>query len=297
MKRNMWQLLQIELYKIFKKPRTYLAFGIIVGFIILIQVGLLVNGKEFLGFMMGSVNESMDIEFDKVINGYWVCFAILNLLLVHVPILVALVSGDIVSGEASMGTLRLLVAKPVSRTQIIIAKFLASSAYVFMMLLCIALTGLFISLAIFGKNDLLVAKAESMRIIDAGDVMWRYFCAFGFAFVAMMVVASLALFLSVLSENSIGPIVATVGIIILCTLVSEMEIPLYQKYIKPYLFTSYMLGWKGFFYINYNEDNETIKGSIENLPAVLKSLGALLTYIAFFLSASIFAFRKKDILS
>jgi len=40
-----------------------------------------------------------------------------------VPILVALVAGDVVSGEASMGTLRLLAAKPVSRAQIILAKY------------------------------------------------------------------------------------------------------------------------------------------------------------------------------
>jgi ABC-2 type transport system permease protein len=127
--------------------------------------------------------------------------------------------------------------------------------------------------------------------------MWRYLCAFGFAFIAMLVVAALSLLLSTLSENSIGPIVATVGIIIICTLISEMEIPLYQKYIRPYLFTSYMLGWKGFFYINFNDDNQTIKGSMENLPAVLKSLAALFTYIVLFVTASVLIFKRKDILS
>jgi len=293
----MWKLFQIELFKIFKKPRTYLSFAIITGFIFLIQLGLLVNGKEFLSFMMGSVNEMMDVDYKSVINGYWVCFAILNLLLIHVPILVALVAGDIISGEASMGTLRLLAAKPVSRTQIILAKFFASSVYVFLLLVWIAFISLFVSLLIFGSDNLMVAKVSDLRIIEAGDVMWRYFYAFGFAFIAMLVVAALSLLLSTLSENSIGPIVATVGIVILCTLISEMEIPIYQKYIRPYLFTSYMLGWKGFFYINYNEDNQTIKGSIENLPAILKSIAALFAYIVLFVSASVIIFKRKDILS
>jgi len=111
------------------------------------------------------------------------------------------------------------------------------------------------------------------------------------------VVAAISLLLSVLSENSIGPIVATVGIIIVCTLISEMEIPIYQKYIKPYLFTTYMLGWKGFFYIGSTEDGETIKGSIQYLPGILKSIAALLVYIVALVSASVFIFRKKDILS
>ncbi|MBL7702379.1 MAG: ABC transporter permease [Ferruginibacter sp.] len=293
----MWNLLQIELYKIFRKPRTYLAFAIIAAFIFLIQLGLLVNGKDWMKFMLGSLDETMAFNYDELINGYAVCFVVLNLLLVHVPILVALVAGDVVSGEASMGTLRLLAAKPVSRTQIILAKYFATAVYVFALLLWIAIISLVISIAVFGTNDLVVAKTNGLQVIESNDVLWRYFCAFGFAFIAMMVVAAISLLLSVLSENSIGPIVATVGIIIVCTLISEMEIPIYQKYIKPYLFTTYMLGWKGFFYIGSTDDNETIRGSIQYLPGILKSIAALLVYIVALVGASVFIFRKKDILS
>ncbi len=293
----MWSLLQIELFKIFKKPRTYLAFVIIALFIFLIQLGLLVNGKEWMMFMLGSLDETMNIEYDKLVNGYAVCFFVLNLLLVHVPILVALVAGDVVSGEASMGTLRLIAAKPVSRTQIILSKYFATAIYVFALLLWIAVISLVVSIAVFGENDLVVAKTSGLQLIESSDVLWRYFYAFGFAFIAMMVVAAISLLLSTLSENSIGPIVATVGIIIVCTLISEMEIPIYQKYIKPYLFTTYMLGWKGFFYIGSTPDGETIKGSIQYLPGILKSLAALLLYIVALVSASVFIFRKKDILS
>ena len=293
----MWNLLQIELFKIFKKPRTYLAFAIIAAFIFLIQLGLFVNGKDWLKFMLGSLDETMDIEYNKLNNGYAVCYFVLNLLLVHVPILVALVAGDVVSGEASVGTLRLLASKPVSRTQIILAKYFATAVYVFALLLWIAVISLAVSIAVFGVNDLVVAKTSGLQVIESGDVLWRYFCAFGFAFIAMMVVAAISLLLSTLSENSIGPIVATVGIIIVCTLVSEMEIPIYQKYIKPYLFTTYMLGWKGFFYIGSTEDGETIRGSIQYLPGILKSIAALLVYIIALVSASVYIFRRKDILS
>lgn len=293
----MWNLLQIELYKIFRKPRTYLAFAIIAAFIFLIQLGLLVNGKDWMKFMLGSLDETMAFNYDELVNGYAVCFVVLNLLLVHVPILVALVAGDVVSGEASMGTLRLVAAKPVSRTQIILAKYFATAVYVFALLLWIALISLIVSIAVFGQNDLVVAKENGLHVIEANDVLWRYFCAFGFAFIAMMVVAAISLLLSVLSENSIGPIVATVGIIIVCTLISEMEIPIYQKYIKPYLFTTYMLGWKGFFYIGSTEENQTIAGSIQYLPGILKSIAALLVYIVALVGTSVFIFRKKDILS
>jgi len=293
----MWKLLQIETFKIFRKPRTYLAFAIIAAFIFLIQIGLFVNGRDLMKFMIGSLDETMEIDYKKLVNGYWVCYFILNLLLVHVPILVALVAGDIVSGEANVGTLRLLATKPVSRTEIILAKYFAIGLYVFVLLVWIALISLVVSIAMFGTNDLYVAKQNGVQLIESGDVLWRYFYAFGFAFLAMMVVAAISLLLSTLAANSIGPIVSTVGVIVICTLVSEMEIPIYQTYVKPYLFTTYMLGWKGFFYIGSTEDGETIKGSIQYLPAILKSVAALMVYIVGLVSASVYIFRKKDILS
>lgn len=293
----MWNLLQIELFKIFRKPRTYLAFGAIAAFILLIQLALLVNGKEYLQFVLGFLDDSFEIPYERINNGYWICFAILNLLLIHVPILVALVAGDIVSGEANMGTLRLLVSKPISRTQLILTKFMASVVYVLALLLWMALFALLLSVILFGADDVVVAKSIELHQIEQADVLWRYFAAFGFAALALILVAALSLFLSTLAENSIGPIVATVCVIIVCTLISEMQIPVYNKYLKPYLFTTYMLGWKGFFYIGVDDEGQTIRGSIQNFPAILKSIGMLTAYIIFFVSASVFVFRKKDILS
>ncbi|HNU88051.1 MAG TPA: ABC transporter permease subunit [Ferruginibacter sp.] len=293
----MWKLLQIELYKIFRKPRTYIAFGAIAAFILLIQLALLANGKDYLQFGLGFLDDSFEIPYDKINNGYWICFLVLNLLLIHVPILVALVAGDIVSGEANMGTLRLLVSKPISRTQLVLAKFFAAVTYVIALLAWMALFALVLSIVLFGTGDVVVAKSMEMHQIEKVDVLWRYFAAFGFAALALILVASLSLLLSVLSDNSIGPIVGTVCIIIVCTLISEMQIPLYDKYLRPYLFTTYMLGWKGFFYIAVDGDGQTIRGSVENMPAILKSIGVIVTYTLVFVTASVMVFRKKDILS
>lgn len=293
----MWKLLQIELYKIFKKPRTYIAFGAIAAIILLIQIALLINGKEYVRFMLSSLDDTLDIPYAQIRNGYWICFAILNLLLIHVPILVALVSGDIVAGESGMGTLRLLLTKPISRTTIILTKFLACVIYTLVLLVWMAILSLALSVLLFGVNDLIVAKEYELLQIEQADVLWRYMAAFGFAAVALLVVASLSFLLSVVSENSIGPIVATVVIIIVFTIMSEMRIPIYDNTVKPYLFTTHMLGWKGFFYINSNDDGETIRGSLQNVGAIMKSLAVLVAYIVIFVSAAVVIFRRKDVLS
>lgn len=293
----MWTLLKIELHKIFRRPRTYIPFAAIAAMILIIQLGLKFDGKSYLELMMSSLSDSFYIPYGIVMNGYLVAFVILNTLLIQVPLLIALVAGDMVAGEANMGTLRLLVIRPISRTRLMLAKFYASVIYTVLLLVWMALLALFLSMWIFGTNDMLIARNTVMEQIQASDVLWRYIAAFGYATVALSTVAALAFLLSVFAENSIGPIVSTISIVIVLTILSEMRIPLYDNTVKPWLFTSHMLAWKGFFYSQSNGEGAAIPGSVENLPAILRSLGILLAYIVLMVSAAIWAFRKKDILS
>jgi ABC-2 type transport system permease protein len=293
----MWQLLQIELFKVFRKSRTYISFGAIAAMIIIIQAALKYDGQSYIELILGSLKDSLVIPYEKILNGYFVCFIVLNLLLIHVPLLVALVAGDAVAGEANMGTLRLLVSKPVSRTGLLLAKFGASVIYTALLLLWMALLALLLSVLIFGTNDIIVARNDMVEIIGRKDVLWRYAAAFGFAAVALTTVAALAFLLSVFADNSIGPIVSCISIVIVFTILSEMQIPLYDKTVKPYLFTSHMLAWKGFFYTRMDAGGNSIPGSVENLDAIMRSLCVLLGYIVLFLSAAIIIFKKKDILS
>lgn len=296
----MWKLLKLELYKIFKRPRTYIAFGAIAAIVILIQIALKFDGKSYIDLLLSNLEGSFDFtdEFkSKLLNGYLICFVILNTLLIQMPLLVALIAGDSIAGEANMGTLRLSLTRPISRTQYMIVKFMASVIYTVMLLVWMAALALFASMLLFGTNDMVVLRSEGIEQMLRFDVLWRYFAAFGYAAVALTTVAALAFLLSVFAENAIGPIIATMSIVIVFTILSEMNIPIYDNTVKPYLFTSHMVAWKGFFYVKATGDGTTINGSIENLPAILRSLLILLIYTGLFFSAAVWVFRKKDILS
>jgi ABC-2 type transport system permease protein len=293
----MWKLLQIELFKIFRRPRTYIPFGAIAAMVLIIQLGLKFDGRSYLELMMSSLSDSFYIPYNMIMNGYLVAFVILNTLLIQVPLLVALVAGDTIAGEANMGTLRLLVSRPFSRTQLMLVKFGASVIYTVLLLVWMAILALFLSMLLFGTNDMLIARNNVMEQIRASDVLWRYIAAFGYATVALSTVAALAFLLSVFAENSIGPIVSTISIVIVLTILSEMRIPLYDNTVKPWLFTSHMLAWKGFFYSRSNGEGAAVPGTVENLPAILRSLGILLAYIVAFVTAAIWVFKKKDILT
>jgi ABC-2 type transport system permease protein len=293
----MWQLLQIEIFKIFRKPRTYISFGAIAVMVIIIQIALKFDGQSYIELLIGSLNDSLDIPYAHILNGFFVCFIILNLLLIHIPLLIALVAGDSIAGEANMGTLRLLASKPVSRTKLMIAKFMATVVYTALLLMWLTFIALLLSILLFGTNDILIARNDALEIIRSNDVMWRYLAAFAFATLALTTVAALAFLLSVFAENSIGPIVSTISIVIIFTILSEMQIPLYDRTIKPFLFTSHMLAWKGFFYSKVNAGGSAIPGTIENLRAIGKSAMILVLYIVGFVSTAIVVFNKKDILS
>ena len=291
----MWSLLKIELFKVFKRPRTYIAFIAVLAIVVLIQVAIYADGAKYMDFVLKDVKDNFDV-IGNPLNGYFVCFVILQTLLIHVPLLVALVSADMIAGEANMGTLRLLITKPVSRTKLLLSKFFASAIYAVILLIWIAILGLFVSMLIFGTDGLMNAKSYEIIILNGDDIFWRYLLAFGFAAIALITVSSVGFFFSIFAENSLGPIVATMSVIIVFTILTTLDIPLFQS-VKDYFFTSHMIAWKGFFEMKLNADGESIPGTIRNLPAVLRSAGVLLLHIVLLVGASIFIFKRKDVLS
>ena len=291
----MKQIISIELYKIFRRPRTYIAFGAIAALIMVIQFGLKMDGQSYAAFLMKDINDTLTVD-GKVLNGYLICYILLQLLLVHVPLLVALIAADMISGEANLGTLRLLYTTPYSRTQFVIGKFIAASIYTIVLLIWLAFLALFVSMFIFGTDDLFLMKSNYVVLIQETDVLWRYVGAFVFASFALLTVTSLGFLMSSISNNSIGPIVGTMSAIVFFTILSTLNIPLFAT-VKPYLFTTHMNNWKEFFDIQVNENNEAIYGTILNVAKIKNSIIVLSLHILLFVTASVVITKRKDILS
>ncbi|HEX4886658.1 MAG TPA: ABC transporter permease subunit [Luteibaculaceae bacterium] len=291
----MYTLFKLELYKIFKRPRTFIAFGALTAFVVVLQLGLKSDGKEFIDFFLGDLSNTFKFE-GNLLNGYAVCFFILLSLIIHIPLLVVLISGDMISGEANMGTLRLLLSKPITRTQFVLGKFAATFVYVLCLLIWFAVLALVLSVWIFGTGDILHMKNEYIVQINSGDVLWRYILAFLYAALALTTIAALSFFISLFAENSIGPIVATMCVIIVSTILNTLNIPSFVA-VKPYLFTSYLTDWRGFFDIDLNSANEAIKGSLANPSKMITGASILLGHIAAFIGLSIYFLKRKDILT
>ena len=121
-------LVKIELFKIFKKWRTYIGF-IAIGILVpLLHLAMYMEGQKSLNFITRGLRESF-VLVGNLLNGYWISYLILNALTIHIPFLVALVAGDLLAGEATAGTYRVLITRPISRMQVVTSKFIAGFIY------------------------------------------------------------------------------------------------------------------------------------------------------------------------
>ncbi len=134
-----------------------------------------------------------------------------------------------------------------------------------------------------GRGDLILL-GRTIVILPAAEVAWRFLVAYAFALWAMVTIASLSFFFSAFVENAIGPIVATMGVLIVFSVVSVIPLPVLDT-VKPYLFTSYMNLWQEAFYNPLNWES------------IRKGMVCFGAYSVVSVLSAWVIFIKKDILS
>ena len=278
----MWKLTIIELYKIFTRKRSYIGFGAVVIIILIAQGAMLWEGQSMHEFLTKNLTEAFYMQ-GNLVNGYLMTYLVLNFLWVHIPLLIVIVTGDLFSGEAHGGTFRLILARPISRAHLVTAKFIAAIVYTLVLMGIFSVTSLGLGVLLFGKGDLMVIF-NAINILPEHDIFWRFVSAFAYGFAGMVSVASLSLLLSSMANNSLGPILSTMAIIILFTMISTFEFSFF-RYIKPFLLTSYLDSWQMFFSF------ELDKGLI------IRDIFILFFHSILFYLITLMHFNRKDILT
>ncbi len=279
----LWKNTYNEFIKILAKPRSYIGVGALTLLIGIIIFAMKADGESIVSFVTASFEQTLSFN-GHIVNGNLIAFIILQMLIVHIPLLVALITGDLISGEAAMGTIRMLATKPISRTQIVLSKFIAGAVYTLFLTIWLGFLALVVSRFIFGTGDLIVLNSDGLVILQDADILWRFGLGFIVAFLALLTVSTLSICLSAFAENSIGPIVSTMAIIILFTIIGTLDVTVFDS-IKPYLFTTHMASWRSFF-----EDPVPFDD-------IKQSIIVLVVHNVVLVAIAIFKFSKKDITS
>lgn len=274
------RLIKLEFSKLFRRGLTYIGFGAILLIVLIIHAGMYAEGRKLLDLLMKNLSDVFVFQGD-LINVYTVSYIILNSLWIHIPILVAIVSGDMLSGEAGRGTFRLLLTRPVSRLGLVTAKYITAQIYTAMLVIFLMLLSLGVGRIFYPTGDMIVL-INTINIFSQTDVLWRFLAAFAYGIISMWVVSGLAFLFSGLSASSLSSVLSTMAVIIVFTIISNFSLGIFEV-IKPFLFTTYLNGWMLFFDDPVNWDK------------VISYAAIMIFHITAFFVATLVIFRKKDI--
>src|ERR1700677_749724 len=135
-------------------------------------------------------------------NGVFLSFIALSLLLILVlPVVVAVVAGDSIAGEAGYGTLRYLLAVPAGRTRLLAVKFAAIMVFGLAATVIVAAVSLAAGAALFPVGPVTLLSGTTVALSDGLLrllFVTLYICA------AMAAIGALGLAISTFTEHSIG---------------------------------------------------------------------------------------------
>ncbi|MBM4168737.1 MAG: hypothetical protein FJ215_06225 [Ignavibacteria bacterium] len=278
----MFRLVFYEAVKTFLKKRTYLGF-LIVGVIVpIVEVAMKVEGGRFIQAATRTLRQDF-IFVGSLFNGWYVSYWMMQSLWVHIPLLITFVAGDQLAGEATSGTYRLILTRPVTRTKIFFSKYIVTLIYSIVFVLFLAILSIGLALILLGKGNLLVFD-RGILILPAADVAYRFCAAYIFATWSIVTIASIAFFFSSFVENAIGPIVATMGLLVVFLILVVLPVEAFEP-IRPYLFAQHMNLWQHAFRDPIAWDE------------IGRGIAVLGSYSAAAVGASWWIFTRKDILS
>jgi ABC-2 type transport system permease protein len=171
-------------------------------------------------------------------NGVFLSFIALSLLLILVlPVVVAVVAGDSIAGEAGYGTLRYLLAVPAGRTRLLVVKYATIVVWCMAAVFIVSAIALAVGVVLFPVGPVTLLSGDTVSV-GAGlvRVLWvtLYLCA------AMAAIGAIGLAISTFTEHAIGAIAALMILVVASEVVDN--IPQFAT-VAPYLPTHW---WNSF---------------------------------------------------
>lgn len=243
-------MIGVELVKLARRPRSWVAIALLCLLPVLVAVFVAVT------HVVPPPGQGPTLLSTVLSNGELFPAAALAIVLpIFLPVAVAVVAGDAIAGEASSGMLRYLLARPVARTRLLLAKLIALIAYVLLAVVAVAVTSYVAGRLLFGDKPValtpggistanIVANSLSGTAMTPLDVALRTAGAVAFIAVSMLGVGAIALFLSTLTDSALGAALGALAVLV----GSEVLVTLHAAdAVSPYLPTEYWLSWVDFF--------------------------------------------------
>lgn len=237
--------LRNELWKLFGKKRTYIGFGAF----------LLAQNLMLLAFHFTHWQRQVELVLEG--NGYlaqeYISALTVSLvmlipqILLLMPLYTALVGGDLVAKEAEDGTLRMILARPVSRFRLLLAKWLAGVMFSAVLVLALGATALFFARLWFPWRGMFVLSVwpESIfNLMPAGTGVKLYATSHLLMTLDAITIVGLGFMFSCFNMKPAAATILALSFMFI-NLVME-HIPFfeqYQEWFLPYHFRVWLLAY------------------------------------------------------
>ena len=228
------RLFGAELRLVFGRRRNLLLLAVTVVFPVVIGIALRVAAPHPQG------GNGPGVAFFNQLagNGVFLTFIALSTLLILVlPVVVAVVAGDSVAGEAGYGTLRYLLAVPAGRTRLLAVKFAAIVVFGLAATVIVSAVSLVVGAALFPVGPVTLLSGATVPLAEG---LLRVLFVTLYVAAAMAALGAIGLAISTLTEHAIGAI-ATIAILVVTSEVVD-QVPQLAA-IGPYLPTHWWLSF------------------------------------------------------
>ena len=233
--RQWCRLLGSELRLIFRRWRNLALLGVLVVLPVVLGIGLRV-AMPHGGGGGGGPNATFFVQLAG--NGVFLAFIALTILLTLVlPLVIAVVAGDSIAGEAGLGTLRYLLTVPAGRTRLLSVKYAAVVIFGLASCLLVSAVSLVIGVILFPVGPVTLLSGTTVSLPEG---LLRLLYVTLYVAAGMAALAAIGVAISTLTEHPIGAIAA----ILVLAVASEVADNVAQfAVIHPYLPTHFWLSF------------------------------------------------------
>lgn len=252
---NLLSLIQNENMKIYRRPRTWAMAAIVLAATIAFAFLLRSFGNDVTLSAIGYMSNSASLAF-------------------LVFIFSVVIAADIVAGEFTWGTIKLLLIRPVGRSKVLLSKYIAVLLYMLGLLALLFVSSLAIGLILFG------AAAPEGAPFTMSGVLKEY----GFRIVDLTINVTFAFMISTVFRSSTLAISLAFIIMFASGSVMTALIALKKEWGKYMLFANTDLG------VYFGGRQPPFEGMTLGFSVTM-----LLLYYAVFLALAWTIFRKRDV--
>lgn len=266
-------MLLAELRTLFRRTMVKALLAVLFAIPVLLAVAVKAAGGPSAGNGPAFLDQVSHNGVFAALAGLTVCIPF------FLPLTVAVVAGDTIAGEASLGTLRYLLTRPSGRARLLSVKAATVVVYSIAAALAVAAGGLIAGAALFPLGPVIGLSGTAIPLADG---IGRTLLAALVVGVSLLGIAAIGMFVSTLINSPVAAMVITAGTVVAALVIDSVP---QLGFAHPWLFSH---DWLAF--------GDLLRSPV-TWGGIERDIALQVGYVAVFGAAAWARFTTRDVLA